>query len=43
MSAPLDLANLFSTKGMVALVTGGGTGRFTPLSFKPAHQTMTAW
>ncbi len=23
---PLDLPGLFSTKGMVALITGGGTG-----------------
>ncbi|KAB5566398.1 hypothetical protein GE09DRAFT_1106604 [Coniochaeta sp. 2T2.1] len=26
MSAPINLENLFSVKGMVALVTGGGTG-----------------
>jgi len=26
MSAPINVENLFSVKGMVALVTGGGTG-----------------
>ena len=25
-TAPLDLGNLFSARGLVALVTGGGTG-----------------
>lgn len=45
MSAPINVESLFSVKGMVALVTGGGTGQshpsFTPFFLPAAILTTT--
>lgn len=33
----LSLENLFGVKGMVAVITGGGTGNAVPFSYSAEH------